>query len=166
MSKSKQSTPRTPKKAAAKKRAPRKSRVKTLPSSPKGGRPKILIDEEVTERIRSYSAVGATWDMIAIKTGIGLSTLKRSEEANHAYQSGKADAILTVGGQAFTMASSGRHPDMTKFWLKTQANWRENHGLIEINHTEGDGPTATDIINERLDALAVAAKTRIKKEDE
>jgi hypothetical protein len=49
---------------------------------------------------------------------------------------------LAVSKKALEMALSGNHPEMTKFWLKTQAGWRETSnvevtgkdgGAIEIN---------------------------------
>lgn len=36
-------------------------------------------------------------------------------------------ANAMVARQALQMAMSGRFPDMTKFWLKTRAKWKENH---------------------------------------
>lgn len=49
---------------------------------------------------------------------------------------------LAVSKKALEMALSGNHPDMTKFWLKTRAGWKETNnieltgkdgGAIEIN---------------------------------
>jgi hypothetical protein len=49
------------------------------------------------------------------------------------------------------MATSGRNPDMTKFWLKTRAKWKETSG-IEIT-TKEDGSDGTESAKDRLAAL-------------
>lgn len=43
---------------------------------------------------------------------------------------------LAVSKKALEMALSGQHPDMTKFWLKTQAGWRETSN-VEITGKDG-----------------------------
>jgi hypothetical protein len=45
-------------------------------------------------------------------------------------------ANAVVARQALNMASSGRNPDMTKFWLKTRAKWKETSG-IELTGKDG-----------------------------
>lgn len=37
--------------------------------------------------------------------------------------SGKVEAITTVKKTAFRLATSGRDPKMTMYWLKTRAGW-------------------------------------------
>jgi hypothetical protein len=43
---------------------------------------------------------------------------------------------LAVSKKALEMALSGNHPEMTKFWLKTQAGWRETNN-VEITGKDG-----------------------------
>lgn len=43
---------------------------------------------------------------------------------------------LAVSKKALEMALSGNHPDMTKFWLKTRAGWRETNN-VEITGKDG-----------------------------
>lgn len=45
---------------------------------------------------------------------------------------------LAVAKKALEMALSGQHPDMTKFWLKTRAGWRETNN-VELTGKDG-GP--------------------------
>jgi hypothetical protein len=61
---------------------------------------------------------------------------------------------LVVARKALEMASSGRFPDMTKFWLKSQAGWKETSG-IELTGKDG-GPV--EVVSAR-DKLAQALGT-------
>lgn len=45
---------------------------------------------------------------------------------------------LAVAKRALEMAMSGQHPDMTKFWLKSRAGWRETN-TVELTGKDG-GP--------------------------
>lgn len=47
-------------------------------------------------------------------------------------------ANAMVAKQALNMAMSGRFPDMTKFWLKSRAGWKD------AVHAPGDGKTDVD----------------------
>lgn len=42
-----------------------------------------------------------------------------------AISSGRSKAAAAVCETAFNMATSGAHPAMTMFWLKTRQGWRE-----------------------------------------
>lgn len=43
---------------------------------------------------------------------------------------------LAVAKKALEMALSGQHPDMTKFWLKARAGWKETNN-VELTGKEG-----------------------------
>ena len=45
-------------------------------------------------------------------------------------------ANAMVARQALNMAMSGRYPDMTKFWLKSRAKWKETNSM-EISGPDG-----------------------------
>lgn len=56
---------------------------------------------------------------------------------------GKMMQNVRMGGVAFAMGMSGRHPDMTRFWLRTQAGWSEKvdiqvNGPIQFQLIDGD----------------------------
>lgn len=62
-------------------------------------------------------------------------------------------ANAMVARTAFQMACSGRSPDMTKFWLKAQANWNDVQKVdITSNGKTLDGVSAKDKVRQALDA--------------
>jgi hypothetical protein len=66
-------------------------------------------------------------------------------------------ANAMVARQALNMALSGRFPDMTKFWLKTQAKWVEKQsidisGTLQHNH---DLVTAKDRLKQMINSQNV-----------
>ncbi len=60
----------------------------------------------------------------------------------------KSLANVTVARKALEMASSGRFPEMTKFWLKTQAKWKETSN-IELTGRDG-GPLEISTARDKL----------------
>jgi hypothetical protein len=65
-------------------------------------------------------------------------------------------ANVMVAKVALEMAMSGRNPDMTKFWLKSRAQWKET-AAIELTGKDG-GPMETVTAKDRLkQALAAQA---------
>ena len=57
-------------------------------------------------------------------------------------------ANLMVARKALEMAMSGRFPDMTKFWLKSQAKWKET-SAVELTGKDG-GPVEVTSAREKL----------------
>lgn len=57
-------------------------------------------------------------------------------------------ANVMVARKALEMAMSGRFPDMTKFWLKSRARWKETSGL-EITGRDG-GPVEVSTARSKL----------------
>jgi len=63
---------------------------------------------------------------------------------------------VMVAKVALQMAMSGQSPDMTKFWLKTRAKWKET-AAVELTGKDG-GPMETVTAKDRLkQALAAQA---------
>lgn len=60
----------------------------------------------------------------------------------------KSVANAVVARKALEMAASGRFPDMTKFWLKSQAKWKETNG-VEITGKDG-GPVEINTARDKL----------------
>lgn len=72
-------------------------------------------------------------------------------------------ANAMVARQALQMALSGRNPDMTKFWLKAKAGWRETTGVdITSNGKTLGEATAKDKLRDTLAAAGVAGKDKTK----
>lgn len=140
----------------------RKTRIRTKKTG-LAGRPAILITEKVIKDVTILAAVGMTWDMIAAKTSIGKTTLQKSQKIKDAYHLGRANSAASVGSVAYKMAMSGKSADMTKFWLKTQCGWKENdEQKIEVNVNNESKESAVDIIQERLNKLAIASEKAAK----
>jgi hypothetical protein len=49
---------------------------------------------------------------------------KRNAAVRDALERGRAQAESMVAQSAYEMATSGRHPIMTRFWLQARAQWR------------------------------------------
>lgn len=62
-------------------------------------------------------------------------------------------ANAMVARTAFLMATSGRSPDMTKFWLKAQAGWKDQQYVdITSKGDKLDGMSAKDKLRDVLGA--------------
>ena len=88
---------------------------------------KILSPKEI-EEIEMMAGLGLRYEDIALIKNMCDDTLKKY--ASDALSRGKAKAKAAVMQTAFKMATSGKVPAMTMFWLKTQAQWREAQTLI------------------------------------
>lgn len=84
---------------------------------------KIKISEKDREEIRRLASIGAKVEQIAHVKGLAKRTLERycGEEMREGRSEGKSRVQQT----AYEMATSGKWPAMTIFWLKTQDHWRE-----------------------------------------
>jgi hypothetical protein len=102
------------------------------------GRPKwIPPDLKEVERL---GALGLNYRQIADALGIHRDTLiqkrKYSSDFSDAIRRGKARANTAVANTAYQLATSGECPQMTQFWLKSQAGWREVNEF-EVNDNDG-----------------------------
>jgi hypothetical protein len=75
------------------------------------------------------SGLGLTQEQIAHVKDICVDTLRKY--ANQAYHKGKAKAVARVARTCFEMATSGKQPVMTMFYLKTQGGWRVTPSIPE-----------------------------------
>lgn len=92
------------------------------------------------------SALGLSPREISLVVNVDERVLKNyySKELNVS----KSVANMIVARKALEMAVSGRYPDMTKFWLKSQAKWKEtNH--VELTGKDG-GPVEIGSAREKL----------------
>lgn len=62
-------------------------------------------------------------------------------------EKGRAVGVMNVSRAAYNMAKSEKHPEMTKFWLKAQAKWRDVQS-VELSR----GPDYENYSDEDLEA--------------
>jgi hypothetical protein len=93
----------------------------------KGGRPKVVFNDERVAKVEALAAV-CTKGQIADYFGISEKTLRavedRQPEVFTAYKKGKAKAIENVG-QGLLQAALDGNMTAAIFYLKTQAGWSE-----------------------------------------
>lgn len=72
-------------------------------------------------------------------------------------------ANALVARRALDMALSGRYPDMTKFWLKTRAKWKETQGVeLTANiHNTHELVTAKDRLKQLINDQTPSANENI-----
>jgi hypothetical protein len=87
------------------------------------GRKPAKITGKQREQIRTLAGYGLLIDQIAEVMGIPKRTMQRHCKQDLA--KGKAVAIAAVQQTLFRMATSGRIPSATYFYLKCVAGWRE-----------------------------------------
>lgn len=99
-----------------------------------------------SREVSVMAALGLEANEIALVLNIDEKILKRYYKRELGV-SGKI-SNLVVARKALEMASSGRFPDMTKFWLKSRAKWKETSGL-EITGKDG-GPVEVSSARDKL----------------
>lgn len=67
-------------------------------------------------------------------------------------------ANAMVARRALQMAMSGRFPDMTKFWLKSRAKWKET-ASVELSGPDGK-PMEFSSAKEKFAAAMAAASSK------
>lgn len=100
-------------------------------------RPEYKRDEDAAKLIETLAGYGLNQQMIASvvvnpQTGKPISKDTLTKYYADELESGKAKAATKVTRVAFQLASSGRHPAMTMFWLKTQLRWTETHRVENL----------------------------------
>jgi hypothetical protein len=93
-------------------------------------RPQKELTEQELAEIETMAGLGLSFEEIASIKGLSDDTLKK--HAKPFLKKGKAKAKAQIAQTAYRMASSGKIPSMTMFWLKTQANWREGTITSEV----------------------------------
>lgn len=107
-------------------------------NKPGAGRPPgrvLKITDEQLKLIGQLAGVGCNYDQISHILGIHPTTFDRmvAEDAKiyGAIEKGRASAGGKVLGSAYQMATSGKHPWMTAFWLKCKLGWKEDKSEVE-----------------------------------
>lgn len=99
-----------------------------------------LPTDETRRTVTVMASYGSPQVAICKAIGITDKTLRNYYASELAHASDIANGL--VAETLFRMATSGRVPAATFFWLKTQAGWRETDRL-EITGKDG-GPIAVD----------------------
>jgi len=88
-------------------------------------------DPAIAERISKYVRAFIGVKRISVLVGIPVKKL----EAMYPFELGYTDdeELACVADIAYQMASSGRYPDMTKWWLKVKGGARFNENIIDID---------------------------------
>jgi hypothetical protein len=97
----------------------------------KRGRPSYKATQKDRDQVAKLSGLGMTAEGICDIMGFSRSTLFKY--FGDELKVGGSSAGATVMSKAFTMATSGKHPAMTMFWLKCREGWRETQ---TVTHEE------------------------------
>lgn len=92
-------------------------------------RPPKHLSRQDHDEIEMLAGIGLTQQQIADVKGICVETLVKYGE--DALKRGKSKGIGKVARKCFEMATSGKHPAMTMFYLKTQGGWSVTPTLPE-----------------------------------
>jgi hypothetical protein len=88
-------------------------------------RPKLHPTDEERRSVKSFSALGTSQEHIARRLGIrSLKTLRKYYRKE--LDDGMLEANVSVCKTLYTMATSGRCPIATMFWLNNRAGWKPN----------------------------------------
>lgn len=116
----------------------------TLPSGKPRGRRKEALqrkqrsdkwdpDPEQLARLEAMAGVGLNLSQMAHILGLHVQSMIRrmreKPEIRAAVERGRALATMNVSQAAYKMAVSEKVPDMTKFWLKARAGWRDTQAI-------------------------------------
>lgn len=85
-------------------------------------------------QVQCMAAIGLKNDQIAVIMNLSLSTIQTQFQED--IYLGRAQGINKVANVLYEMATDKEHPNETKFFLKTQAGWRE---ATQIEFPDKDG---------------------------
>jgi hypothetical protein len=92
-------------------------------------RPRFQPTEEQRHQVRALAGYGLRQAQIASVVGVG-STATLRKHFREELTLGPLEARANVARTLFRLATSGRNPAATMFWLKTRAGWSEQ-GKVE-----------------------------------
>ena len=99
------------------------------------------------EQIQAMAACGIEPTKIAMVFGLTSSELFDKYGTEIATAESEANAAVAVS--LYHMATSGKHPQASIFWLKSRANWKDNaEVVVNIDHN-----TPREEIIERINEL-------------
>ena len=110
-------------------------------------KPFFVPKPEQRKQVEAMAAYGVPGTEIARVIDIGYTTLKKYFRDE--LDLGHVKANASVAETCFKMATSGKVPAATFFWLKTRARWRERHEI------ELSGPDGGAILISRIERVIV-----------
>jgi len=103
-------------------------------------------DKDDLAKVKRLAGLGLSQKKIAHVFGIHFRTfeerMKKDERIRMAYDQGVAEATVEVANKAYEMATDGKNPAMTMFWLKCKDNWKETQ-----KHELTTKVTIEDLVN-------------------
>lgn len=122
---------------------------KNLDLKPQKNSPGFRPSAEQARQVSILACLGIDPKDIAMVVNIEEPLLKLFYARELKVQLNLANAM--VARRALGMALDGRHPDMTKFWLKTRAGWKET-SAVEVSGKNG-GPVEISSAKARLKTM-------------
>jgi hypothetical protein len=89
-------------------------------------RPAFLPTDDQRRMVKSMAAYGIRQEEIAATISVSAKTLRRRFRKE--LDRGATEANTQVGQTMYQMATSGKSPVSTMFWLRCRAGWRQNAG--------------------------------------
>lgn len=130
-------------------------------------RKKLPLEEDKIKRIEVMAGLGLTVEQMAAILEMSKKTFERrmkdTEGAIDALEKGRALASLNVTQAAYKMATSGKQPAMTMFWLKCRERWREVN-VHELTGAEGKAIEVKDVSQLSDDQLNLKIQALLEKE--
>lgn len=110
-----------------------------------GGQNRVNLTDDQVRQVGEMAKLGLRMEDIAKVLGVGEATIKRiaarDSRVTDTLKKAREDLDRQVMDTAFKMATDGKSPAMTIFWLKARVGWKESQ---RIEHTGKDGsPIAT-----------------------
>jgi hypothetical protein len=125
-------------------------------------RPRFNPTAEQKKTVEAMSAYGISEDEVARtmgEHGIDPKTLRK--HFRHELDIGATKANSAVAQTAYQMATSGKWPAATIFWLKCRAGWKETNVLQHSGPNGGPIQISNDELEKRItDELARVAASR------
>jgi len=85
------------------------------------------------EQIKAMAACGIEPQKIALVFNLTHSELFENYATELA--TAESEATAAVASSLYHMATSGKHPQASIFWLKSRANWKDNpEVVVNIDH--------------------------------
>jgi hypothetical protein len=124
----------------------------------KGGRPPYVPTDKDRRAVEMMAAYGITQKDISVAVGIAPMTLQKyfANELATAYIKANAKVAET----AYAMATSGKCPAATFFWLKCRAHWRETTDL----RLTGDSNNPLEVVT-RIERVIINAHEDVADRD-
>jgi hypothetical protein len=122
-------------------------------------RPKFEPTLEHRRSVEAMAAYGIDEVKIARIIGVDPKTLRK--HFRYELDIGATKANAAVGQTLYHMATSGRHPSASMFWMKCRAGWKETQVLQHSGPDGGPIEISNDQLDERItDELGRIAASR------